>query len=96
MSVISHVDTSQSIALAIIKQFSDQVRVRIISQLINSSPRGLQKLLRYFNGTIIPISFVSSFHVWPVIFCLNLNEALLLSSKKSIITPELFKVGSSL
>ena len=46
----------------------------------------LQKLLRYFNGTIISTLFVPPFPVCPVIWCLNLNEALLLlSAGKSII-----------
>ena len=36
-----------------------------------------QKLLKHFNGTIIWTSFVPSFSpVWPVIYCLYLNEAL--------------------
>ena len=47
----------------------------LISQLINDISRVLQKLLKYFNGTIIltnlPLASVS-----PVIFCLNLNKAL--------------------
>ena len=49
------------IALAIVKQFVDQVRIKLISQLINGISRVLQKLLRYFNGTIISTSFVPSF-----------------------------------
>ena len=51
------------IALAIVKQFVDQVRIKLISQLINGISRVLQKLLRYFNGTIISTSFVPSFPV---------------------------------
>ena len=36
----------------------------------------LQKLLKYFNGTIISTSFVfSSSRVFPVIFALDLNDS---------------------
>ena len=62
----------------ILKQFADQVRIRLILQLINSISRVLQKLLRYFNSTIILTSFVSPLPDLPNIFVLNLNEALLL------------------
>ena len=34
-------------------QFSDQVRIRLISQLSKGTSRVLQKLLKYFNGTAI-------------------------------------------
>ena len=47
------------------KQFADQVR---ISQLINSISRVLQKLLKYFDGTIISTTFVLSFPVCPISF----------------------------
>ena len=70
------------------KQFADQVNIRLISQLTNGISRVLQKLLRYFNGTIISTSFVSSFPVCSVIFCLilfKLNKILLLPAGKSII-----------
>ena len=49
--------------LAIIKQFAKQIRKRLISQLYNSISRVLQKLLRYFNGTIRSTSFMPSFLV---------------------------------
>ena len=62
----------------ILKQFADQVRIRLILQLINSISRVLQKLLRYFNSTIILTSFVPPLPDLPTIFVLNLNEALLL------------------
>ena len=53
-------------------QFADQVRLRLIYQLINGISRVLQKLLRYFNGTIICHYYLSL----PVllVFCLSLNE----------------------
>ena len=68
----------------------------MISQLFNGISRVLQKLLKYFNGTIIWISSLPSFLVWPVSFCLYLNEALSGSSGTSIITALLFMNGSSL
>ena len=50
--------------------------MRITSQLINGISRVLQKLLKYFNGTIISISFVlPSAGVFPVIFILDLNDS---------------------
>ena len=76
LSVIATVGTWPSIALAIIKQFASQVKMKLISQLITSIFRVLQKLLSYFNGTIIATSFVSSVPVWPVIFCLILKKEL--------------------
>ena len=46
------------------------------SQLINSVSRVFQKLLKYFNGTVISTSFVLlSAGVFPVIFILNLNDS---------------------
>ena len=39
-------------------QFSDQVKMRLISQLINGISKVLQKLLEYFNGTDITSSKV--------------------------------------
>ena len=43
--------------------FADQVKMRLISQLINGISRIPPKLLRYFNGTSISTSFVCSFPV---------------------------------
>ena len=45
------------VALLVITQLSDQVKIRFISQLINSVCSTFQKLLRYFNGTAISTSF---------------------------------------
>ena len=45
-----------------------QVRIRLISQLIKGILRVLEKLLRYFNVTIILTPFVPSFPDCPVIF----------------------------
>ena len=56
----------------VITQVDDHVNWRIISQLINGSARVLQKLLKYFDSTIISTSFVlPSSGVFPVIFVLN-------------------------
>ena len=50
--------------------------MRIISQLINSISRVLQKFLKYFNGAIISASFVlPPAGVFPVIFILDLNDS---------------------
>ena len=58
----------------------------------------LQKLHRYFNGTVILTSFVPSFPVYLVTFSLNLNKILLLllSAGKSAIASLASKAGSSL
>ena len=73
-----------------ITQFADQVRMRLISQLINDISRVLQKLLKYFNGTTISTSFVPSAPVSPAVFCCNAKEV----PRNSLITPLSFKCGS--
>ena len=61
--------------------------MRLISQLIKDISRVLQRLLKYFNGTIISTSF----------FCLNLIESLLiLPVGKLAIASLSSKNGSSL
>ena len=50
-----------------------------------------QELLKYFNDTIISTSFVRSAPVYPVTFCLYLNEALL--PGKLLIKPSSLKDG---
>ena len=58
-----------------ITQFWDQVKIRLISQLINGILRVLQKLLKYFNGTTILASFtLPSVWAFPVILILDLND----------------------
>ena len=53
----------------------DHVKIRSTSQLISGISRVLQKLLEYFNGTIISTSFeLPLLGVFPVIFTLNLND----------------------
>ena len=50
--------------------------MRLTSQLIKGISRVLQKLLRYFNGTIISTYFsLSAAGVFPVIFILDLNDS---------------------
>ena len=83
--------------MLIIRQFSDHVKISSTSQLINSISRILQKLLNYFNGTVISTPFISpSSLVWPVIFVLNVNESVVLVLVKSKILPALFMAGISL
>ena len=74
-----------------IKQFADQVRVRLISQFISNISRFLQKLLRYFNGTSLSTVFVPSLPIWSFTFLLKSKESLVLLPGKSTITSELFK-----
>ena len=73
------------------KKFTDHVRMRLISQLINGISRVIQKLLKYFNDSIISTSFIPQAPVWAVIFCLNLHK--MLSPGKSSIAPAAVKAG---
>ena len=68
---------------------ADQVRIRLILQLISGISTSLEKILKYLNGAVILKSFVPSFPVLPAVFVLILNEALLLLSggKPVIIAP---------
>ena len=60
----------------VITQSSDHVKIRLTSQLIKSISSVFQKLLKYFNGTIISTSFVFPlFGVFPVTFTLDLNDS---------------------
>ena len=45
------------VALLVITQFSEQVKIRFISQLINGLSSVLQNLLSCFNGTTMSTSF---------------------------------------
>ena len=49
--------SASPVALLVITQFSDQVKVKDVSQLINGMSIVLQTLLRYFNGAISISSF---------------------------------------
>ena len=81
----------------IITQSADQVKISSTLELIKGISRVLQKLLKFFNGTITSASFISpSWLVWPVIFVLILNESVVLVIVKSTILPLLFTAGISL
>ena len=59
----------------VITQVDNYVKMTLTSQLMNGISRVLQKLLKYFNGTIVSTSFVlPSAGVFPVTFNLNLND----------------------
>ena len=65
-----------TIGLSIINYLSDQVKIGLISQFINGISRVLQKLFKYFNGTIVSTSFVFPFlRAFPEIFTLYLNDS---------------------
>ena len=83
-------------------QFAGQSKMSSISQLTKGILRALQKLLRYFSGTIISTSTLPgispltlSVTVWLVIFALKLNESVALAPLKSTIAPPLFTAGIS-
>ena len=69
-------------------QFADHVKISSTSQLIKDISRVLQKLLKYFNRTIIStLSILPSLPVLPVIFVLKLNKSVALAPLKSTISP---------
>ena len=81
----------------IITQFSDPVKISSTSQLIKGISRVLQKILKYFSGTIISTFSVSpSSLVLPIIFDLKLNESISLAPLKITILPSLFTTDISL
>ena len=61
--------------------------MRLISQLTKAISKVLQKLHKLFNSPIISTSFLLPSAVLPVIFYLNLNDALLLAAWKLTIAP---------
>ena len=83
------------IRLSIIKRLFYQVRIRLIWQLISDISRVLQKLLKYFNDTIISTSFVPILPVKPVILSLSLNDAMLSAAWKLAIATAAVKACSS-
>ena len=59
-----------------VAKFLDQVKIRLISQLINDILRVLQKLIKYFNGTDSSTFFVlRTSGSFPVILILDLNDS---------------------
>ena len=82
--------------MLVIMQFADQSKISSTLQLIKGISRVLQKLLRYFIGTIISTSSIlPSLLVWPAIFVLNLNESAVLVAVKPTKLPALFTAGIS-
>ena len=75
---------------------SDQVKMRLISNLMKGISRLYQKLIKYFNRTNILRFFLQFSPVTPVMFCSNLNEALWSAGWKLPIVPASVKTGSSL
>ena len=60
----------------VITQVDDHVKMKLTSQLINGISRVLQKLLKYFNGTIISTSFeLPTAEAFSVIFISDLNDS---------------------
>ena len=59
-----------------ITQSVNQVRMKLISQLIKGTSRVTLKLLKYFNGTTILITFLlPEGGIFPVIFNLDLHDS---------------------
>ena len=77
-SVIANVVAWFTVVLDNKTQFAVQIKIRLISQLIDGISKVLKKLLKYFNDNFILTSFVPKSSVWPVVSCLNLNETLYL------------------
>ena len=94
LSVVENVTSWFTLAVEIKRQFTDQVRIWLISQLINGISRALWKLPRYFNGTIILRYFVPLFPVLPVTFDLKLKDLLVLTTLNLTIPPLAFAAGS--
>ena len=83
--------------MLIITQFSEQVETSSTSQLIKGISRVLQKLLKYFSGTIIStFSMSPSSLVLPIIFDLKLSESASLAPLNTTMSPSLFTAGISL
>ena len=58
------------------KQFGDNFKMRLMSQLISGISKVLQKLRNCFNGTAISTTVVlPSAEVFPVILILDLNDS---------------------
>ena len=94
VSVIANFSTP---AESVITQVDEQVRMRLVSQLIKGISRVLQKLLKYFSGIIIStFSMCLSSLVLPIIFDVKLNESVSLVPSKIKILPSSFTAGISL
>ena len=76
---------TQSFISVIANVVNSQTKMRLISQSIDGISTVLQKLLKWFNDTIILASFILSALVLSVIFCLNLSEVLLSEKHQSYL-----------
>ena len=75
-SFVSVIANFPSAVEVVITQSLDQIEIRLASQLINDISGVLQKLLKYFNDTVISTSFVSPLlGVLLVIFTFDLNDS---------------------
>ena len=92
-SVVANV-VAWFVAALDITHFAELVKMRLVSQLINGISVVLQKLFKYFNGTIIWTAFVPSSPVEPATFCFNLDETVLPRNLTGALA--LFKTGSYL
>ena len=69
--------TASLVALPVNTKFLDQAKIKDTSKLINGISNVLQKLLKYFNGKTISISFVLLVPLnFPVTFVLNSKKVL--------------------
>ena len=95
VSITVNVAPSFAAAVKTITQFADQVRIRLISQVIKRILRILQKLLKYFNGKTFSAFFVALPSVWLVILSLKWSESETLATLKTTITKCLFTASLS-
>ena len=73
---VSNISNAPAPVELVITQVDDHVKMRLTSQLIKGISRVIQKLLKYFNGTIISTSFsLTLLGAFPVIFILDLNNS---------------------
>ena len=76
LSFVSVISNSVIPTAEEITHFLDQVKLRLISKLINGFSRVLQKLLKYFNGTAVLSYFVlPAAGDFPVILILYLKDS---------------------
>ena len=72
---VSVISNATSPVELVITQVDDHVKIKLTLQLIKGISRVLQKLFKYFNGTIISASFsLLSSGVFPVIFILDILD----------------------
>ena len=96
VSVVASVPSWFATAVESITQFAYQVKIRLISQLIEGISSVLQKLPTHFNDFIISIFLCRYGPFDPLFFSVNLNESVALPALKAITTQLLFTYGLSL